>query len=127
MAPIILVTGANRGIGFCIAQVLARQNPSSTILVAARTHSSASDAVQKLTTSEARGTFEPMVLDVTSDHSMHAIVAMIKERYRKLDGRCMIGLAVLLHMALTCECSPHQQCRHRSCFEVRSLGLSSGV
>jgi NAD(P)-dependent dehydrogenase (short-subunit alcohol dehydrogenase family) len=81
MAPIILVTGANRGIGFCIAQVLARQKSGSTILVTARTQSSASEAIQKLMASGAHGTLGPMALDVTSDDSMHALVAMIKEKH----------------------------------------------
>ena len=126
MAPIILVTGANRGVGFCIAQVLARQNPTSTILVAARTHGSASDAVQKLMTSKAHATFEPMVLDVTSDHSIYALLAMIKERYRRLDGKCTINMVVLLYMTLMYHHSPHQQRRHRSRSESRPFRLSSG-
>jgi len=100
MAPIILVTGANRGIGFCIAQVLAQREPSSTILVAARTQSSAWDAVQKLKALDTHGTFEPTVLDVTSDQSMHALVALIKERHGKLDGKYTIIVAVLLYVSL---------------------------
>jgi len=100
MAPVMLVTGADRGIGFCIAQVLARQEPSSTILVAARTQSSAWDAVQKLKALDTHGTFEPMVLDVTSDQSMHALVALIKERHGKLDGKYTIIVSVLLYVSL---------------------------
>ena len=96
----MLVTGADRGIGFCIAQVLARQKPSSTILVAARTQSSAWDAVQKLKALDTHGTFEPMVLDVTSDQSMHALVALIKERHGKLDGKYTIIVSVLLYVSL---------------------------
>ncbi|KEQ78277.1 NAD(P)-binding protein [Aureobasidium namibiae CBS 147.97] len=65
MPPVILVTGANRGIGFCIAQ--------------------ASDAVRKLKALAIQGTFEPMSLDVTSDQSMHGLIALIKERHGKLD------------------------------------------
>lgn len=100
MAPIILVTGANRGIGFCIAQVLAQREPSSTILVSARTQSSASDAVQKLKVLAIQGTFEPMSLDVTSDRSMHGLVALIKERHGKLDGKYTNIVAVLLYVSL---------------------------
>jgi NAD(P)-dependent dehydrogenase (short-subunit alcohol dehydrogenase family) len=93
MHSIIFITGANRGIGFCIAQVLSRQKPDNAILVTARTQSSASDAVQKLMASGAQTTLEPMVLDVTSDQSMHARVAVIKERYGRLDGKYSIDVS----------------------------------
>lgn len=102
MPPIILVTGANRGIGFCIAQVLVRQKPSSTILVTARTQSSASDAVQKLMALNVHGIFQPMVLDVTDDLSTQALVALVKQRYGKLDSKDLVELTLLLYMTLTC-------------------------
>lgn len=51
--------------------------------------------------SDTHGTFVPVVLDVTSDHSMHALISIIKERYGKLDGMCMIMMAVLLYSKLT--------------------------
>jgi enoyl-[acyl-carrier-protein] reductase (NADH) len=126
MAPIILITGANRGIGFCIAQVLARQKAGSTILVTARTQSSASEAVKKLA-SDAHGTLEPMTLDVTSDDSMHALVAMIKEKHGRLDGKHTIKMAMLPHTTLTHPHSSHQQCRYRSCSRSGPLRLSSGL
>lgn len=124
MAPIILVTGANRGIGFCIAQLLARQKAGSTILVTARTQSSASEAVQKLMALGAHGTPEPMTLDVTSDDSMHALVAMIKEKYGRLDGKYTIKMVMLLYMTLKLQHSPHQQRRHRRCSTSGSFRLS---
>jgi hypothetical protein len=127
MAPIIFITGANRGIGFCIAQVLARQKSGSTILVTARTQSSASEAIQKLMASGAHGTLEPMALDVTSDDSMHALVAMIKEKHGRLDGKYTIKMAMLPHTTLTRPHSSHQQCRNRSCSECGPSRLSSGL
>lgn len=83
---IILVTGANRGIGFCIAQVLAQKNVEDTVIITARGQESASQAIQKLRGLGARTHLDSAVLDVTSDESIHALISVIQERYGRLDG-----------------------------------------
>ncbi|KAH0359253.1 NAD(P)-binding protein, partial [Aureobasidium melanogenum] len=82
---IILITGANRGIGYCIAQVLAQKNVQDTVIVTARGQYSALQAIQKLKESGAQTHLDSSALDVTSDESIHALISVIQERYGRLD------------------------------------------
>lgn len=83
---VVLITGANRGIGLCIAQALMQKNAKDTIIVTARTQASASEAAQKLKGMGAQSALDSMAQDVTSDESIHALVSVIQERYGRLDG-----------------------------------------
>jgi NAD(P)-dependent dehydrogenase (short-subunit alcohol dehydrogenase family) len=86
MSKVILVTGANRGIGFCIAQSLAQRSPDSyTILLASRDISSAENAIANIL--DTKVTLQPIALDVTSDDSIRACLDNVKERYGRLDGK----------------------------------------
>jgi NAD(P)-dependent dehydrogenase (short-subunit alcohol dehydrogenase family) len=84
MSKIILITGANRGIGFCIAQSIAQQFPDCCILLASRDISSAEKAIANILDSKA--TLQPIALDVTSDESIRGCLEKIKEKYERLDG-----------------------------------------
>jgi NAD(P)-dependent dehydrogenase (short-subunit alcohol dehydrogenase family) len=84
MARIILITGANRGIGFCIAQSIAQHSTDCCILLASRDISSAEKAIANIQDSKA--TLQPIALDITSDESIRACLEKTKEKYGKLDG-----------------------------------------
>jgi NAD(P)-dependent dehydrogenase (short-subunit alcohol dehydrogenase family) len=84
MSKVILITGANRGIGFCIAQGIAQRLEGCCILVASRDLSAAEDAISKLR--HLKATFEPVELDVTSDDSIKACLESIRTKYGRLDG-----------------------------------------
>jgi hypothetical protein len=84
MFKVILITGANRGIGFCIAQSLAQQSSDCCILLASRDISSAEKAIANIPNPKAA--LQPIALDVTSDESIKACLDEIKERHGKLDG-----------------------------------------
>ena len=98
---IILITGANRGLGFCIAQVLAQKNVKDTVIVTARVQDSASQAIQKLEELGAKTHLDSTVLDVASDQSIHALVSMIQERYGRLDGMSLCPKPILVRPKLT--------------------------
>ncbi len=78
---IILVTGANKGIGFETARQLGREG--HTVIVSARDAAKADDAVARLT---AEGiTAHPLVLDVTKSESIAQATKQIEEKFGKLD------------------------------------------
>jgi NAD(P)-dependent dehydrogenase (short-subunit alcohol dehydrogenase family) len=84
MSKVILITGANRSIGFCIAQAIAQLSEDCCILVASRNLSSAEDAISKL--HDLKATFQPIALDVTSDDSIKACLKTIEINHGRLDG-----------------------------------------
>jgi NAD(P)-dependent dehydrogenase (short-subunit alcohol dehydrogenase family) len=76
---IALVTGANKGIGFEIAQSLGRDH-GMTVLIGARDETRGKEAADKL------GPFAvPVRLDVTEPASAEALAAQIRQQYGLLD------------------------------------------
>lgn len=76
-----LVTGANKGIGFAVAQGLGRRG--LRVVVGARSEAAGSEAVERLT---ALGVDASAVqLDVTDDASVAAAAAELDERFGTLD------------------------------------------
>jgi NAD(P)-dependent dehydrogenase (short-subunit alcohol dehydrogenase family) len=85
MSKVILITGASRGIGFCIAQAIAQRSESCCILVASRDVSSAENAISQL--QDLKAIFQPVALDVTSDDNIKACLETIKSTHGRLDGK----------------------------------------
>jgi NAD(P)-dependent dehydrogenase (short-subunit alcohol dehydrogenase family) len=78
---IILVTGANKGIGFETARQLAQQG--HTVIVGARDAQKAEAAVGEL--AKENLTTHPLALDVTDSGSIARAVQHLTERFGKLD------------------------------------------
>ncbi|KAK6406757.1 hypothetical protein LTR95_018624 [Oleoguttula sp. CCFEE 5521] len=74
MAPIMLVTGGNRGIGLSIVRGLAERAPDGTIIVASRQGSAAEGAIATLQQEGVKATFHALSLDVTNDESIRTAV-----------------------------------------------------
>ncbi|NTU80496.1 MAG: SDR family NAD(P)-dependent oxidoreductase [Chloroflexales bacterium] len=81
--PIALVTGVGRreGIGFAVCRQLAEQG--MTVLLTARDQARAAEAAQPLI--DAGLDVHPYPLDVTDDTSVQQLVAILTERYGRLD------------------------------------------
>ena len=90
MSKVILITGANRGIGFCIAEGIAQRLDDCCILVASRDLSAAEAAITKLR--HLKATFEPVQLDVTSDESIKSCLETIRTNHGRLDGTLSIDI-----------------------------------
>jgi NAD(P)-dependent dehydrogenase (short-subunit alcohol dehydrogenase family) len=75
---IALVTGANKGIGYRVAERLAAQD--MTVLMGSRDRERGAKAVASLP-----GDVHLLVVDVTADDSVHAAVAEIERRFGRLD------------------------------------------
>ena len=84
---VILVTGANRGIGYEAVKYLSQQLPNDTILLSSRSVKNGDDAVKKMR-DEVQGhefsNVEVIELDITQQKSLSSAVNTIREKYGKL-------------------------------------------
>lgn len=85
-SKIILVTGANRGIGFGIVQALAKRSEQNTIIIASRKEMDAEQAAIDAKALSPGSRFFPLGLDVTSDDSIAASVNEVQAEFGRLDG-----------------------------------------
>ncbi|KAL3459603.1 hypothetical protein BJX64DRAFT_264618 [Aspergillus heterothallicus] len=79
--PLILITGANQGLGFAAAKQLASTG-KYRLLIGARSQEKADGAVKELGGSD---DLTPVVVDLDSDKSIEAAAAFVKERFGSLD------------------------------------------
>jgi NAD(P)-dependent dehydrogenase (short-subunit alcohol dehydrogenase family) len=89
---IILVTGANKGIGYEAVKLLAQKLPAATVLLGSRSVANGEAAIAKMRESAPAHSFDNVSvveIDITSAASLKAAVATVRERHGKLD--------VLLH------------------------------
>ncbi|KAH7149819.1 hypothetical protein B0J13DRAFT_548915 [Dactylonectria estremocensis] len=81
---LVLVTGANQGIGFAIARQLA-SSAKYHVLVGARTASKAEAAVQELQKAADKLVLTPITLDVSDDGSVAAAAKTVLDQFGHLD------------------------------------------
>lgn len=87
MSPkVILVTGANRGIGFCIVQALAQRAPEHTYLLGTRSTFAGEEAVIKLKELGITSYLEVVQLNITDDTQIAAAVSTISNKFGRLDS-----------------------------------------
>lgn len=87
---IILVTGANRGIGFAIVQAAAGKILDATFILGCRSLEAGREAAQKLRDLQPNATFDVAQIDIEDDESILAAVTHITEKYGKLDGQLLL-------------------------------------
>ncbi|GJC83968.1 short-chain dehydrogenase/reductase tropE [Colletotrichum liriopes] len=87
MSPkkIILVTGANQGIGYDTSVALASATPENHVIVGARSQERGAKAVEDLRARNPAGTVSLLQLDITSDDSIKAAVENITAEFGVLD------------------------------------------
>ena len=86
---VILVTGANKGIGQAIVKRLLAEFPDTHLLLGSRDKQRGDTAVQELLTdlgSAVKPRLEMLLLDVGTDQSVSAAVALVKEKFGGLYG-----------------------------------------
>ncbi|PYI03200.1 putative short-chain dehydrogenase [Aspergillus sclerotiicarbonarius CBS 121057] len=84
---LVLITGANQGLGFAAATHLANTGRYH-LLMAARSREKAEAAIQELQSKSSTvdtAAFTPLVLDVTDDDSIRAAAQEVTDRFGSLD------------------------------------------
>lgn len=84
---IILVTGANRGIGLAIVQAAAGRILDATFILGCRSLKAGQEAAKNLRGLNSKATFDVVQIDIENDGSILAAVKHITEKYGRLDGR----------------------------------------
>lgn len=84
---VILVTGANRGIGFAIVQALASHQGTgqSTFLLGCRDLAKGQAAIEELHRLGIDSRMHPVIIDVTSDTSIQNAVESVEQQFGQLD------------------------------------------
>lgn len=80
-APVIVVTGGNRGIGFEICRQLAVRG--ANVILTARKPAAGAAAIKKLAAEQLAAAFQP--LDVTDAQSIAALRDAVKDQHGRLD------------------------------------------
>lgn len=82
-STIVLITGANQGIGFEIAKKLGKDHANYHIIMAGRRKEAIEEAVKNL---QSLGcSVEPLVMDITSDEAIAQAAAAVDEIHGRLD------------------------------------------
>jgi NAD(P)-dependent dehydrogenase (short-subunit alcohol dehydrogenase family) len=79
--PIVVVTGANRGIGFEICRQLAERN--AEVVLTARSRAKADEAIRKL--ADAGLQVGSVALDVTKARSIASLREFLEKRFKRVD------------------------------------------
>jgi NAD(P)-dependent dehydrogenase (short-subunit alcohol dehydrogenase family) len=88
MSTIVVVTGANSGIGYAaVKSLLLSAKDKYEVLACARNQAKADDAVRrvKLECPDSQSTVVPFVVELQSDSSIEHLCDAIKTRYGKID------------------------------------------
>jgi NAD(P)-dependent dehydrogenase (short-subunit alcohol dehydrogenase family) len=83
--PILRSTGANGGIGFDTAALLASVSPSNHVLVGSRNIAKGEAALQQIQQRNPEGTASLVQLDADDDASINAAVKHIEQEFGRLD------------------------------------------
>lgn len=87
-SKIVLITGANTGLGFETVKAMYHCNIAYTIILSGRSLERVRAAVEELqsTQGNSKNTIEALQLDVTNDESINAAFDFVYRRYGKLDA-----------------------------------------
>ncbi|ROV91288.1 hypothetical protein VSDG_07751 [Cytospora chrysosperma] len=115
---ITLITGANQGVGFETARILALGSSSYHIILGSRTLSKGEAAAKKLQAlAGIKGTVAAIQLDVTDDASVNAAATAVEAEHGRLD--------VLVNNAGIFRHGPTPRAAAREIFETNVVGYIS--
>jgi NAD(P)-dependent dehydrogenase (short-subunit alcohol dehydrogenase family) len=87
-STIVLITGANQGLGYLTGLQLSKL-PGYTVLIGARSAEKGTDAVNRILADteggDAQSTVEAILVDLDNDETLHAAMNQIETKFGKLD------------------------------------------
>eukprot|EP00961_Rhodomonas_salina_P262958 3553625-Rhodomonas_salina.1 len=124
---VVVVTGANRGIGFSISSLLLKSAPDISVVLACRDTSKGEDARKKLQAED--DTFvsrtDVLEMDVSTETSVQRAAGLVKDKHGRWDDAGIAHIPVVLVLLFLLLLCPEQKCvtQHRYWIGP-SLGLS---
>jgi NAD(P)-dependent dehydrogenase (short-subunit alcohol dehydrogenase family) len=91
-SKIVLVTGANQGLGLAVIEVAGKRYPSNTYVLCARDIEKGQQAVHQLRDRGVSAAIDVVELDVTNDDHIANAVKYVDAHYGRLDGKYKICL-----------------------------------
>ncbi|KAJ5724582.1 hypothetical protein N7493_006310 [Penicillium malachiteum] len=83
-SKIVLITGANSGIGYATTKLISSQ-PNYHVIMACRSEEKGLKAMEEIQGSGIKGTLSVLQLDVTSDQSIAAAVETVEKEFGRVD------------------------------------------
>ncbi|KAJ6013816.1 hypothetical protein N7540_008407 [Penicillium herquei] len=83
-SKIVLITGANSGIGYATSKLISSQ-PNYHVIMACRSKEKGLKAMEEIQESGIKGTLSVLQLDVTSDESIVAAVETVQKEFGRVD------------------------------------------
>lgn len=82
---IVLITGANQGLGYECVKKLAAEQPNYRIIIGSRDLAKGQASALSVADMASNTSIEAVQLDVTSDESINAAVSYVESKYERLD------------------------------------------
>ncbi|KAK3617944.1 hypothetical protein LTR22_026548 [Elasticomyces elasticus] len=113
-STIVLITGANGGVGFATAKVIASTSEAFHVIMAGRSLEKVRKAMSELEHAGVKGSLSAVQLDVTDDNSIERAVKAVQDQHERLD--------VLVNNAGVGAMDPDVKTRFHLCLETNVLG-----
>lgn len=92
---IVLITGANQGLGLEMVKKLAAENENYLILMAARSKEKVQKAASEIARLANNTKIDTVLLDVTSDESISKAAQTVGDKYGRID--VLVNNAAIAH------------------------------